>query len=108
MEKIIQFANKIGQTYHSTDATGIEGETLDEDIEMYLKMQEEDDEIPQKKQNETAKNRCIQQSIIGNQRPLVGNVNRSQVSSGNKSDKNKSQINENVATNMSSVETSTH
>jgi hypothetical protein len=107
-KKFTQFAKKIGRTYHSTDITGVEGETLDEDVEMFLSMQEEDDYIPKKKQNETAKNRSIQESIIGNQRPLFGNVSRSQVANANKSDKNKAQKNTNVSTNMSSVETTTH
>jgi hypothetical protein len=60
-----------------------------------------------KKQNENGKNRSIQETIIGNQRPLFGNASHSQVANANKSNKNKTQKGTNVSANMSSVETTT-
>ena len=85
---------------HSTDSTGLDGESLDSDVEMYLKMAASD-EVPvskKSKKNENAKMRSIQTTVIGNQIPLVGNTIRSQVATGNKDDRNHNVANTNVAT----------
>ena len=78
-----------GLKMHSTDSTGAEGETLDSDVEMYLKMEASDD-VPAKKKkiSENAKFRSVQSEMIGSQRPLIGNTNISQVATKNKNDRN--------------------
>ena len=52
--------------------------------------------------------RSIQSEMIGNQRPLIGNSNRSQIATKNKNDHNCNIENANVTTNLSIVTTTTH
>ena len=96
---------------HSTDSTGLDGESLDSDVEMYLKMAASD-EVPaskKSKKNENAKMRSIQTTVmIGNQIPLVGNMIRSQVATGNKDDRNHNIANANVTSNLTPITTTTH
>ena len=44
-KKFSDFCVKIGKTMHSNDSTGLVGESLDSDVEMYLKMAASD-EVP--------------------------------------------------------------
>jgi hypothetical protein len=106
--KFETLANKTGTEFHSTDSTGFDGESIDSDIELYLKMKAEDEDSTKKKTSENAKNRVIQTNIIGNQLPLVGVSNRSQVAAANKNDQNHNIQNADVTTNMTSVTTTTH
>ena len=107
--KFCDLCVEIGNTMHSTDSSGLAGETLDADIEMYIKMAA-NDEVPAtkiSKKKETEKYRCVQSSLIGNQTPLFGNLNRSQVATGNRQDRNENG-DSNIASNLTPVTKTVH
>jgi hypothetical protein len=106
----IKHCDRIERTMHSTDATGSEGECVDSDVEMFIKLRTSDDVPVTKisKKNEAQKFRSVQAGLIGNQTPLFGNTNRSQVSNANKRDRNHNIENETVLTNLTPVATTIH
>ena len=106
--KFRDFAKEIGKKYHSTDSTGAEGEHISSDVELYLKMAAEDEAISKSKTSENSKMRVVQTNIIGNQMPLFGSTNRSQVATNNKTDRNTNNNSVDVTSNLSSLGTITH
>ena len=53
----------------------MDGETLDSDVKLYIQIAASDEKMPPPKLTTNFKMMFVQNGIIGNQRPLVGNVN---------------------------------